>query len=103
MFVAHLVLVDDRADGESRIWLEFALSADGADRHPDRAYAEGARAISRIASGEMPGPGGWDEARDQLRHIAARLSASPPPRVAALAVLAPMLGYFGGDNALAES
>jgi len=45
------------ADGESRIWLEFALSADGADRHPDRAYAEGARAISRIASGEMPGPG----------------------------------------------
>ena len=91
------------ADGESRIWLEFALSADGADRHPDRAYAEGARAISRIASGEMPGPGGWDEARDELRHIAARLSASPPPRVAALAVLAPMLGYFGGDNALAES
>ena len=91
------------ANSESRIWLEFALAADGADGHPDWAYAEGARAVSRIASGEMSGPGGWDDARDELRQIAARLAAAPPPRVAALAVLAPMLGYFGGDNALAES
>ena len=91
------------ANGESRIWLEFALAADGAGNHPDRAYAEGARAVSRVASGEMSGPHGWDSARDELRHIAARMAVSPPPRVAALAVLAPMLGYFGGDNALAES
>jgi predicted ATPase/DNA-binding SARP family transcriptional activator len=91
------------ANSESRSWLEFALAADGAQTHPDGAYAQGARAIARITSGEMSGPQGWDEARDELRQIAARLADSPPPRVAALALLAPMLGYFGGDEVIAES
>ena len=91
------------ANSEAANWLTFALAAAGADAHPDQLYARGAKAISMIAAGDMSGPQAWDGVRGQLLEVANQLVGSPPPRVAAMALLAPMLGYFGGDQVLAES
>ena len=91
------------ANSEASIWLGMALNAtDGID-HPERLWAEAAWSLSTVFLG-MTDPGvSLAEVQAEMCDLARRLGDAPDPHIIALGIVRPMLAFFGGDVAYAES
>lgn len=91
------------SNSESAIWLGLALNATVGIDHPERLWAQAACSLSTIFLGSTDPGVSLDAVQAEMCALARRLEASPEPQIVALGILRPMLAYFGGDLAHAES
>ena len=90
------------SNSDAAEWLGRALAATDGTDHPGRVWARAAGAVSSMF-------GGASEITDvpklqaELAALAGELRAAGPPPISSLAVLEPMLAYFGNDIPAAEA
>ncbi len=90
------------ANSDAAEWLGRALAATEGTDHPGRVWASAARAVTSMFGGaaeitDVP------KLQAELAALAGELGAAGPPPISSLAVLEPMLAYFGGDIPTAEA
>ncbi len=91
------------ANSEAAVWLGLALTATEGIDHPERLWAEAAWSLSTVFLGATDPAVSIDQLQIEMCALARRLGDEPAPRIVASGILQPMLAYFGGDVAYAES